>query len=243
MLRKLQRVDRRLLRTMRTRYHGRRAEATFKALATAGEWGAIWVALGLGAATVDATRRGRWLRATGAAPASIGVNYLVKLAVRRRRPRLRRLPPLAGAPSELSFPSAHATSSFAAATVMGRVSPGARLPLYALAGAICATRPYLGMHYPSDVVGGAAFGLLIGALWPGVRPPDAEDRLIDLVADAAFSGSQSGEGASRGRRAPRGESRPVKIGIVGLPNAGKTTLFNALTQAGRGDGGLPLHHG
>ncbi len=202
MLRKLQRVDQRLLRTMRTRYHGPRAEATLKAMGTAGEWGAIWVALGLGAATVDGNRRGRWLRASAAAPASIGVNYLVKLAVRRRRPRLRRLPPLAGAPSQLSFPSAHATSSFAAATAMGRVSPGARLPLYALAGAICVTRPYLGMHYPSDVLGGAAFGLLIGALWPGLRPPDAEDRLIDLVADAALSGSQSGEGV------PPGDGRP-----------------------------------
>ena len=95
-----------------------------KALGTAGEWGAVWVAIGLGAAAVDATRRPRWLRAAAVAPAAVGVNYLVKLAVRRRRPRLRRLPPLAGAPSELSFPSAHATSSLAAATAMGRVAPG-----------------------------------------------------------------------------------------------------------------------
>jgi undecaprenyl-diphosphatase len=161
------------------------------------------VALGLGAAALDGPRRGRWLRAAASAPASIGVNYLVKLAVRRRRPRLWRLPPLAGAPSELSFPSAHATSSFAAATAMGRVSPGARLPLYALAGAICVTRPYLGMHYPSDVLGGAAFGVVIGALWPGVRPKDVEDRLIDLVADAARSSSRPDENA------PAGDGHPA----------------------------------
>ena len=92
------------------------------------------------------------MRAAAVAPAAVGMNYLVKLSVRRRRPRLRGLPPLAGAPSELSFPSAHATSSLAAATALGRVSPGARLPLYGLAGAICLTRPYLGMHYPSDVL-------------------------------------------------------------------------------------------
>jgi hypothetical protein len=41
------------------------------------------------------------------------------------------------------------------------------------------------MHYPSDVLGGAAIGLLIGRLWPGLRGRDAEDRLIDLVASAA----------------------------------------------------------
>jgi undecaprenyl-diphosphatase len=157
----------------------------------AGEWGAVWVVIGVAAAAVDAPRRDRWLRAAAVAPAAVGVNYLVKLAVRRPRPRLRRLPPLAGAPSELSFPSAHATSSLAAATAMGRVAPGSRLSLYGLAGAICLTRPYLGMHYPSDVLGGAALGLVIGRLWPGLRSKGAEDRLIDLVASAAASPAAS----------------------------------------------------
>ena len=183
----LQELDRRLLRAMRTRYHAPQIEDAMKALGMAGEWGAVWVAIGLAGAAVDATRRERWLRAAGVAPAAVGVNYLVKLTVRRRRPRLRRLPPLAAAPSELSFPSAHATSSLAAAAAMGRVAPGSRPPLYGLAGAICLTRPYLGMHYPSDVLAGAAIGLALGRLWPGLRGRDAEDRLIDLVASAASS--------------------------------------------------------
>ena len=186
-LERLQELDRRLLRTMRTRYHAPQIEDAVKALGMAGEWGAVWVAIGVAAAAVDATRRERWLRAAAVAPAAVGVNYLVKLAVRRRRPRLRRLPPLAAAPSELSFPSAHATSSLAAAAAMGRVAPGSRPPLYGLAAAICLTRPYLGMHYPSDVLGGAAIGLVIGRLWPGLRGKGAEDRLIDLVARAAPS--------------------------------------------------------
>ena len=66
---------------------------------------------------------------------------------------------------------------------MGRVAPGSRPPLYGLAAAICLTRPYLGMHYPSDVLGGAAIGLAIGRLWPGLRGKGAEDRLIDLAAN------------------------------------------------------------
>jgi decaprenylphosphoryl-5-phosphoribose phosphatase len=183
----LQEVDRRLLRAMRTRYHVPQIEETMKALGMAGEWGAIWVAIGCGAAAADPTRRVRWLRAAAVAPAAVGVNYLVKLAVRRPRPRLRRLPRLAAAPTELSFPSAHATSSLAAAAAMGRVAPGLRPPLYGLAAAICVTRPYLGMHYPSDVLGGAAIGLLLGRMWPGLRGRGAEDRLIDLVASAAPS--------------------------------------------------------
>ena len=183
----LQEVDRRLLRAMRTRYHAPQIEETMKALGMAGEWGAIWVAIGVGAAAADPTRRNRWLRAAAIAPAAIGANFLVKLAVRRRRPRLRRLPPLATAPTELSFPSAHATSSLAAASAMGRVAPGLRPPLYGLAAAISLSRPYLGMHYPSDVLGGAAIGLVLGRMWPGLRGRGAEDRLIDLVASVASS--------------------------------------------------------
>jgi decaprenylphosphoryl-5-phosphoribose phosphatase len=220
-LKRLQRLDRRLLRRMRTRYHEPQVEHAVKALGVAGEWGAVWVAIGLAGAGVDGARRRRWLRAAAVAPAAVGVNYLVKLAVRRRRPRLRHLPPLATAPSELSFPSAHATSSLAAATAMGRVAPGARPPLYGLAAAICLTRPYLGMHYPSDVLGGAAIGLLLGRLWPGLGAKGAEDRLIDLVVSAAPSAAAaSGDGAGSGERASAPASqtsgnRPVGEGEPG----------------------------
>jgi membrane-associated phospholipid phosphatase len=196
-LKRLERLDRRLLRAMRTRYHAPQAENAMKALGMAGEWGAVWSVIGLAGAAVDRPRRARWLRAAAVAPAAVGVNYLVKVAVRRRRPRLRRLPPLAGAPSELSFPSAHATSSLAAAAAMGRVAPATRPPLYGLAAAICLTRPYLGMHHPSDVLGGALLGIVIGRLWPGLGARGPEDRLIDLVANgprprAASSGDGSG---------------------------------------------------
>jgi membrane-associated phospholipid phosphatase len=170
-------LDHALLRLLRTRAHGPRAEAAMKALGMAAEWGAVWGALGLAAAAVDVRRRDRWLRAAAVGPAAIWANYAVKLAVRRRRPQLRGLPPLARATSRLSFPSAHATSSAAAAVAMGRVAPGARPALYGLAGAICLTRPYLGMHYPSDVLAGAAIGALIGGLAPGLgeREPASED--------------------------------------------------------------------
>ena len=187
---------------MRTRGHGPQMEGVGKALGMAGEGGAVGRGIGLAAAAVAAPRRDRWLRAAVVAPAAIGINYLVKLAVRRPRPRLRRLPPLAGAPSDLSFPSAHATSSVAAAAAMGRVAPGTRLPLYGLAAAICLTRPYLGMHYPSDVLGGAAVGLVIGRFWPGLGGKGAEDRLIDLVASAASSPAASSAHAVGRPRAP-----------------------------------------
>jgi undecaprenyl-diphosphatase len=196
-----------MLRAMRTRGHSPRIEAAMGALGTASEWGAVWVAIGLACAAADRRRRGRWLRSAPVAPAAVGVNYAVKLAVRRRRPRLRRLPPLAGAPSELSFPSAHATSSMAAATAMARVSPRSSPPLFGLAGAICATRPYLGLHYPSDVLAGGALGLVIGRLWPGLRRIGPEERLIDLVASAARSASR----APADGRGADGRPRPAAV--------------------------------
>jgi membrane-associated phospholipid phosphatase len=157
-----------LLRLMRTRGHSPGVERAAKAVAASGEYGAIWALAGLAAAAFDPPRRKSWLAAAALAPAAIGFNFAVKVAVRRRRPELRGLPPLGGAPSSLSFPSAHSTASFAAATAMSRIAPQKRGALFAGAALIALTRPYLGMHYPSDVVGGAALGTALGAALPGL---------------------------------------------------------------------------
>ena len=52
----------------------------------------------------------------------------------------------------------------AGATALSRVEPRLRPAVFALAAAICVGRPYLGMHYPSDVVAGVVLGALIGSL-------------------------------------------------------------------------------
>jgi undecaprenyl-diphosphatase len=194
LLRVLGDLDQALLRVLRTRAHQPPVEAAMKGLGAAGEWAAVWIALGAGAAAADRPRRPRWLAATAVGPAAVGVNFVVKLAVGRERPLIEGHPPLARAPSKLSFPSAHATSSLAAATALGRVEPRVRPPLYALAAGICLCRPYLGMHYPSDVLAGAALGVLLGRLAPGLRPPGTEDRLIDLV-NAAHGGEATARAA------------------------------------------------
>ncbi len=91
------------------------------------------------------------------------VNYAVKLAIRRRRPELAGLPPLTPTVSGLSFPSAHCTMSFAAARAFDELIP--RSGLYGAAIAFAISRPYLGVHYPSDAIAGAALGTLIGEAW------------------------------------------------------------------------------
>jgi membrane-associated phospholipid phosphatase len=179
-------ADQAVLRFLRTKApHDPATEAVFKTLGTVGEYAAVWIGVGLAGAAADRTRRPRWLIAAGVGPAAVGLNYAVKVAIGRERPLIEDHPPLARAPSKLSFPSAHAASSLAAATAFGRVEPRTRLPLYTLAVAICASRPYLGMHYPSDVLAGAAFGTLIGGLVPSVGERTLEERMLDLVADRA----------------------------------------------------------
>ncbi|MGA8219343.1 MAG: phosphatase PAP2 family protein [Solirubrobacterales bacterium] len=161
----LQRLDSRLLYGMRTRFHSPAAEAVGKALGKIGEYGAVWFAIGIVMAFVDPDHSDDWVVAGLLGPIAIGLNFAVKLAVKRPRPVLEGLPPLGGAPSSLSFPSAHATSSFACATAMTRIAPEAAL-LFVLAGAIAVCRPYLGMHYPSDVLAGAVIGTGLGLIVP-----------------------------------------------------------------------------
>ncbi len=164
--------DQALLRALRTRGHAEPAESAMKALGLSGEYGAVWIALGAAGAAADGRRRNVWAAGALVAPAAIGLNFIVKRAVGRKRPVITEHPALAKAPSKLSFPSAHATSSAAAATAYARIEPRARLPLALLAAAICVGRPYLGMHYPSDVVAGVVLGVVLGRVAPLPSPPD-----------------------------------------------------------------------
>ncbi len=63
-----------------------------------------------------------------------------------------------------SFPSGHATGSFAIASVVGARHSSLRIPVYLLASTIAVSRVYLGRHYPSDILAGAAIGLCSGWL-------------------------------------------------------------------------------
>jgi len=161
----MQDLDLRLLRWMRTHGHSPGIESAAQALGKAANNGAVWLVLGIALAIIDADRRQEWLICAALGPIAIVLNYGIKLLVKRPRPVLEGLPPLGGAPSSLSFPSAHALSSFAVATAMCRVDP-AMAGTLVVALAISLGRPYLGMHYPSDVLAGAVLGILLGLIVP-----------------------------------------------------------------------------
>ena len=162
----LQTLDLRVLRVMRTRWHPRWAERIAILLSKAGENAYVWFGIGAVGALVDPDRRWQWVVMAFSGPVAIVVNFGIKLLFRRARPQLDGLPPLGGAPSSLSFPSAHATASFTAATVATRIAPDLAPAVYGLATVMALTRPYLGMHYPSDVIAGAALGAGFGLIVP-----------------------------------------------------------------------------
>jgi undecaprenyl-diphosphatase len=177
-------LEERLLRCARTRGHtpGReRAVARFSAL---GEHGAIWLALGAAGAALGGERAPAFRRAARLVVLAHLLNSAVKLIVGRRRPQLAGLAPLTATPTRLSFPSAHATTGFAGAPALSHAGLPAA-PMYGLAAALALSRIYLGVHYPSDVLAGAALGT--------------------LVSGAALHGPGRAEGARRraGARQPR----------------------------------------
>lgn len=159
-------LDLSLLRTMRTRWHTPFLERVAMLLSKAGENAYIWFAIGVIGAIVDPDRRWQWVVAALTGPVAIVLNFGIKLIFKRPRPQLEGLPPLGGAPSSLSFPSAHATASFASATVVTRIAPELAPAVFGLATLMALTRPYLGMHYPSDIVAGAGLGAALGLIVP-----------------------------------------------------------------------------
>jgi undecaprenyl-diphosphatase len=155
-------ADLRLLRLARSAAHPP-ASVVVGHLSNLGEHAGIWLVMGVAGGLLDrAPRRARWLRGAVIVATTYAVNTAIKRVVRRPRPNLADLPPLVKTPSRLSFPSAHASTSFAAAGVYSTLLPAP--PFYLAAAAMAASRVYLGVHYPSDVAAGTLLGLAIGSV-------------------------------------------------------------------------------
>lgn len=132
--------------------------------------GSVYSVLGV-ATTLAATGRPRHAAdVLGVGMAAWNIAQVSKTRVRRQRPYeqdgVRRL---IRKPTGSSFPSGHSAVGVAVFTMLADSSRGgvSRRLLQAFGAYVAFSRVYVGVHYPTDVLGGAGMGLAIGALWRG----------------------------------------------------------------------------
>ncbi|MET7703819.1 phosphatase PAP2 family protein [Streptomyces sp. NPDC005485] len=156
-------ADCRLFEAVATR-HWPGCDRLLPRLSRTANHGVLW--FGAAAAlAASRTPRGRRAAARGLASltlASATINTLGKRSVRRPRPALDAVPlirQLSRQPITTSFPSGHSASAAAFAAGVALESGGWGAAVAPLATAVAVSRVYTGVHFPSDVVVGAALGV------------------------------------------------------------------------------------
>jgi membrane-associated phospholipid phosphatase len=148
------------------RRRGPRLDAVLYGLSSAADHSILWHALGAlrAARTGNPTTGARFAAVMGVESAL--TNGPIKACFRRIRPVEvpdERLPYGMHRPRTSAFPSGHATSAFTAATMLAHGTNGG--PFYfGLAALVASSRVYTRMHHASDVLAGAALGLLFGLI-------------------------------------------------------------------------------
>jgi undecaprenyl-diphosphatase len=106
------------------------------------------------------------LAAAIALPVTTILTSFLKSWIGRARPPLvdHTIHVLGTLPTDMSFPSGHASTTFAAIAVVTAYLLRLRPPLLVAGALVALSRVWLGVHYPSDVIVGAALGYGIGRL-------------------------------------------------------------------------------
>ncbi|MCW7944111.1 phosphoesterase [Streptomyces hygroscopicus] len=156
-------LDCRLFEAVAAR-HWPGADPVLPRLSRAANHGVLWFATAT-ALTAARTPRARRAAARGVASlalASATINTIGKRTVRRSRPVLDPVPAirrLKRQPITTSFPSGHSASAAAFAAGVALESRGWGSAVAPLAAAVAVSRIYTGVHFPSDVLAGAALGV------------------------------------------------------------------------------------
>jgi diacylglycerol kinase family enzyme/membrane-associated phospholipid phosphatase len=164
------------------------ADTFFRRLGRVADRSRLW----LGLATLLVSRKGATRRAglRGAAAigfASFSASLVAKRLFPRRRPAAELLPVhrrMTRRPTSSSFPSGHSASAFAFASAVTMEHKGVGALVFPLAAAVSYSRVHTGVHWPSDVVAGAAIGVggayVTRHWWPhGAGLPEQREPAVD----------------------------------------------------------------
>ncbi|MEG0251188.1 MAG: phosphatase PAP2 family protein [Christensenellaceae bacterium] len=129
-----------------------------------GNKGILWIIVAVVLFCNKKTRKSGYALALTILLCYIIGNVFLKELVMRPRPfeTLGITQLLIAAPDGFSFPSGHATSSFAALCVLYATQKNLRIPAAIYAMLISFSRVYLFVHYPTDVLCGALLGIGCG---------------------------------------------------------------------------------
>ncbi|MFF0501320.1 phosphatase PAP2 family protein [Nocardia aobensis] len=169
-------LDRRLVdRSARLRPSA--ADTVLRSLSHAANANRLWIAAGVGAIAFGTTAQrragARGLVAVGIASGL--ANGVGKPLFPRRRPPAEAVPQmrrLISPPISSSFPSGHAASAAAFVTGVAQESPALAVAVAPVAAAVAYSRVHVGVHWPTDVLAGAALGAAVAVgtrRWWAVR--------------------------------------------------------------------------
>ena len=159
-------VDNTILRWINVKFRNKTFDKIMPIITSAGNLGIIWIVISVLLITKKDYRvLGQTILIALVITTIIGEG-VIKNIVKRKRPFYgdddKEL--LISRPITYSFPSGHTASSFAVATVFIKTDNAASLEIMLLACLIAFSRIYLGVHYPSDVIGGGIIGTLCGLI-------------------------------------------------------------------------------
>ena len=176
------------------------ADRAAAVLSNLADYGLIWVVLaGLKARRRGPDRRRAVVALAAAGFSSLIVSRVVKDAIARERPD-EHLVMTVRTPSSSSFPSGHTLAAFCTAFVLADTD-AQTVANVGFAAAVAASRVHLRAHHPTDVIGGAAIGSVLGL---GLRP------VVNLITPGSRGRSRSRRVGRRGGGGIGGEEVVLK---------------------------------
>ena len=149
------------------------ADRILYAITELGDFGLVWVLLAWLRGLRSEQDARAALRLTGVLAAeSVIINGVVKNLFKRERPVMQgERPHRLRIPLTTSFPSGHSSTAMVAGVLLAqRSSRPTKVAIFGLGGLVAASRIHVRIHHASDVVGGLAVGIGLGAVARAVFP-------------------------------------------------------------------------